>query len=131
MTPELEEKINRFVEILYQNDYINGYLYNTRKIDWTDKGEAFMKEKFGQLWRIGWPNYSHPDRVWLPYPNIEHAMEQVKQGNVIDSPRDYWEYVNFKATEWEYDKGDQRYDLLLKILGLNDIDYIELDDLVL
>ena len=58
-------------------------------------------------------------------------MEQVKQGNVIDSPRDYWEYVNFKPTEWEYDKGDQRYDLLIRILGLNDIDYIELDDLVL
>lgn len=131
MTPELEEKINKLVEILYQNEYINEFRYNTRKIDWTDKGEAFMKEKFGQLWSTSWPNYSHPDRVWLPYPNIEHAMEQVKQGNVINSARDYWEYVNFKATEWEYDKGDQRYDLLLKILGLNDIDYIELDDLVL
>lgn len=131
MTPELEEKINRFVEILYQNEYIDKFHYNSETINWTDKGQAFMKEKFGQLWRTSWPNFSLPEKIWLPYPNIEHAMEQVKQGNVIDSPRDYWEYVNFKATEWEYDKGDQRYDLLLKILGLNDIDYIELDDLVL
>ena len=131
MTPELKEKLDRFVEILYQNEYIDGSLYDTARINWTDKGEAFMKEKFGQLWSTSWPNFSHPEKIWLPYPNIEHAMEQVKQGTVIDSPRDYWEYVNFKATEWEYDKGNQRYDLLIKILGLNDIDYIELDDLVL
>ena len=131
MTPELEEKINKFVEILYQNEYIDKFLYNRETINWSDKGQDFMKEKFGDLWSIYWPNYSHPDRVWLPYTNIEHAMEQVKQGNVINSSRDYWEYVNFKATAWEYDKGNQRYDLLLKILGLNDIDYIELDDLVL
>ena len=45
MTPELEEKINNLVEILYQNEYIDGYLYNRRKIDWTDKGHDFMKKK--------------------------------------------------------------------------------------
>ena len=131
MTPELKEKLDRFVEILYQNEYIDGSLYDRARINWTDKGEAFMKEKFGQLWSTSWPNYSHPDRVWLPYPNIERIMEEVKHGMVVDSSRDYWEYVNFKPTEWEYDKGNQRYDLLIKMLGLNDIDYIELDDLVL
>lgn len=131
MTPELKEKLDRLVEALYQNEYIDKYLYDRNSINWTDKGQAFMKEKFGELWNTYWPNYSHPDRIWLPYSSIERAMEQVKQGIVIDSSRDYWEYVKFKATEWEYDKGDQRYDLLIRILGLNDIDYIELDDLIL
>lgn len=131
MTPELEEKISRLVEILYQNEYINDAHYNTRKIDWTDKGEAFMKEKFGQLWRTSWPNFSQPEKIWLPHLSIERGIEKIKQGITIDSPRDYWEYVKFPAAKWEYDRGDQRYDLLIKLLGFNDVDYIELDDLVL
>lgn len=131
MDEEILQKVANLTNALYEAGYLDKNNFTEDKVFWSDKGQDFMKEKFGDLWSIYWPNYSRPDRVWLPYPNIEHAMEQVKQGNVIDSPRDYWEYVNFKATEWEYDKGDQRYDLLLKILGLNDIDYIELDDLVL
>ena len=67
MTLELEEKINNLVEILYQNEYIDGYLYNSRKIDWTDKGHDFMKKKFGDLWNTFWPNCSHPGRIWLPH----------------------------------------------------------------
>lgn len=131
MTPELEEKINNLVEILYQNEYIDGYLYNRRKIDWTDKGHDFMKEKFGDLWNTFWPNCSHPGRIWLPHITIKSAIEQIKHGTVIDSPRNYWDYVKFDVDKWEYDNGDQRYDLFIRLLGLNDIDYIELDDLIL
>ncbi len=130
MTPELEEKINRFVEILYQNDYINGYLYNTRKIDWTDKGEAFMKEKFGQLWRIGWPNFSQPEKIWLPYVNIKTVMPNAFNDNVHLDARNYWEYSRFER--WN-EGDDKRLDMYLEYLQLDDAeaDYIELDDLVL
>lgn len=83
------------------------------------------------MWNTFWPNCSHPGRVWLPYLNIEQAIEKIKQGITIDSPRDYWDYVKFDVDKWEYDNGDQRYDLFIRLLGLNDIDYIELDDLVL
>jgi len=131
MDEEIQQKVANLTNALYEAGYLDKNNFTEDKVYWSDEGQAFMKEKFGDLWSTYWPNYSHPDRVWLPYPNIEQAMEKIKQGITIDSPRDYWEYVNFKATEWEYDKGDQRYDLLLKILGLNDIDYIELDDLVL
>lgn len=129
MTPELEEKINRFVEILYQNDYINGYLYNTRKIDWTDKGEAFMKEKFGQLWRIGWPNFSQPEKIWLPYVNIKTVMPNAFNDNVHLDARNYWEYSRFER--WN-EGDDKRLDMYLEYLQLDDaVDYIELDDLIL
>lgn len=131
MDEEIQQKVANLTNALYDAGYLDKNNFTEDKVFWSDKGQDFMKEKFGDLWSIYWPNYSHPDRVWLPYLNIEQAMEQAKQGTVIDSPRDYWEYVNFKAAKWEYDKGNQRYDLLLKLLGLNDIDYIELDDLVL
>lgn len=128
MTPELEEKINRFVEILYQNDYINGYLYNTRKIDWTDKGEAFMKEKFGQLWQIGWPNFSQPEKIWLPYVNIKTVMPNAFNDNVHLDACNYWEYSRFER--WN-EGDDKRLDLYLEYLQLDEADYIELDDLIL
>lgn len=128
MTPELEEKINRFVEILYQNDYINGYLYKTRKIDWTDKGEAFMKEKFGQLWSTSWPNFSQPEKIWLLYVTIKTVMPDAFNNNVRVGARNYWEYTCFD----QWDEGaDKKLDMYLEYLQLDEVDYIELDDLIL
>lgn len=128
MTPELKEKIDKLVEILYQNDYINGYLYKTRKIDWTDKGEAFMKEKFGQLWSTSWPNFSQPEKIWLPYVNIKNAMPDAFNDNVRRNARDYWEYTRFER--WN-EGDDKKFDLYLEYLQLDEVDYIELDDLIL
>ena len=128
MTPELEEKINKLVEILYQNEYINEFRYNTRKIDWTDKGEAFMKEKFGQLWRTAWPNFSQPEKIWLPYVNIKTVMPNAFNDNVHLDARNYWEYSRFER----WNEGDDiRLDMYLEYLELNEVDYIELDDLIL
>lgn len=128
MTPELEEKISRLVEILYQNEYIDESHYNTRKIDWTDKGEAFMKEKFGQLWRTAWPNFSQPEKIWLPYVNIKTVMPNAFNDNVHLDARNYWEYSRFER--WN-EGDDKRLDMYLEYLELNEVDYIELDDLVL
>ncbi len=128
MTPELEEKISRLVEILYQNEYINDAHYNTRKIDWTDKGEAFMKEKFGQLWRTAWPNFSQPEKIWLPYVNIKTVMPNAFNDNVHLDARNYWEYSRFER--WN-EGDDKRLDMYLEYLELNEVDYIELDDLIL
>jgi hypothetical protein len=128
MTPELEEKISRLVEILYQNEYINDTHYNTRKIDWTDKGEAFMKEKFGQLWRTAWPNFSQPEKIWLPYVNIKTVMPNAFNDNVHLDARNYWEYSRFER--WN-EGDDKRLDMYLEYLELNEVDYIELDDLIL
>lgn len=128
MTPELEEKINKLVEILYQNEYINEFRYNTRKIDWTDKGEAFMKEKFGQLWSTSWPNFSQPEKIWLPYTNIEHAMPDAFNNNVRRNARNYWEYSRFDR--WN-EGDDKKFDMYIEYLQLDEDDYIELDDLVL
>ena len=128
MTPELEEKISRLVEILYQNEYIDDAHYNTRKIDWTDKGEAFMKEKFGQLWRTAWPNFSQPEKIWLPYVNIKTVMSNAFNDNVHLDARNYWEYSRFER----WNEGDDiRLDMYLEYLELNEVDYIELDDLIL
>lgn len=128
MTPELEEKISRLVEILYQNEYIDDAHYNTRKIDWTDKGEAFMKEKFGQLWRTAWPNFSQPEKIWLPYVNIKTVMPNAFNDNVHLDARNYWEYSRFER----WNEGDDiRLDMYLEYLELNEVDYIELDDLIL
>lgn len=127
MTPELEEKINRFVEILYQNEYIDKFHYNSETINWTDKGQAFMKEKFGQLWRTSWPNFSQPEKIWLPYVNIKNVMPDAFNGNSV-SARDYWDYFYFHR----WDEGaDKRLDLYLEYLQLDEADYIELDDLIL
>lgn len=131
MDEEIKQKVANLTNALYDAGYLDKNNFTEDKVFWSDEGQAFMKEKFGDLWSTFWSNYSHPDRVWLPYPSLEHAMDNIKQGATIDSPRDYWEYVKFMPTEWEYNKGDQRYDLLIRILGLNDTDYIELDDLVL
>lgn len=128
MTPELEEKISRLVEILYQNEYIDDAHYNTRKIDWTDKGEAFMKEKFGQLWRTVWPNFSQPEKIWLPYVNIKTVMPNAFNDNVHLDARNYWEYSRFER--WN-EGDDKRLDMYLEYLELNEVDYIELDDLIL
>jgi hypothetical protein len=128
MTPELEEKISRLVEILYQNEYIDDAHYNTRKIDWTDKGEAFMKEKFGQLWRTAWPNFSQPEKIWLPYVNIKTVMPNAFNDNVHLDARNYWEYSRFER--WN-EGDDKRLDMYLEYLELNEVDYIELDDLIL
>ena len=128
MTPELEEKISRLVEILYQNEYIDDAHYNTRKIDWTDKGEAFMKEKFGQLWRTTWPNFSQPEKIWLPYVNIKTVMPNAFNANVHLDARNYWEYFRFER--WN-EGDDKRLDMYLEYLELNEVDYIELDDLIL
>lgn len=128
MTPELEEKISHLVEILYQNEYINDAHYNTRKIDWTDKGEAFMKEKFGQLWRTGWPNFSQPEKIWLPYVNIQTVMPNAFNNNVRLDARNYWEYSRFER--WN-EGDDKRLNLYLEYLQLDEADYIELDDLIL
>jgi len=128
MTPELEEKISRLVEILYQNEYIDDAHYNTRKIDWTDKGEAFMKEKFGQLWRTAWPNFSQPEKIWLPYVNIKNVMPNAFNDNVHLDARNYWEYSRFER--WN-EGDDKRLDMYLEYLELNEVDYIELDDLIL
>lgn len=129
MTSKLKEKIDRLVEILYQNEYINEFRYNTRKIDWTDKGEAFMKEKFGQLWRIGWPNFSQPEKIWLPYVNIKTVMPNAFNDNVHLDARNYWEYSRFER--WN-EGDDKRLDMYLEYLQLDDaVDYIELDDLIL
>lgn len=131
MDEEIQQKVTSLTNALYDAGYIEDNKFTLYMINWTDKGHAFMKEKFGDLWSTSWPNYSHPDRLWLPRLNIERAIERIEQGTVIDSARDYWEYVKFPAAKWEYDRGDQRYDLLIKLLGFNDVDYIELDDLVL
>ncbi|MBO7713418.1 MAG: hypothetical protein J6S85_07595 [Methanobrevibacter sp.] len=128
MTPELEEKISKLVEILYQNEYIDGFLYNTRKIDWTDKGEAFMKEKFGQLWSTSWPNFSQPEKIWLPYVNIKNAMPDAFNRNYSRYARDYWEYTRFDR--WN-EGDDKKFNLYLEYLQLDEVDYIELDDLIL
>jgi len=128
MTPELEEKISHLVEILYQNEYIDDAHYNTRKIDWTDKGEAFMKEKFGQLWRTAWPNFSQPEKIWLPYVNIKTVMPNAFNDNVHLDARNYWEYSRFER--WN-EGDDKRLDMYLEYLELNEVDYIELDDLIL
>lgn len=128
MTPELEEKISKLVEILYQNEYIDGFLYNTRKIDWTDKGEAFMKEKFGQLWSTSWPNFSQPEKIWLPYVNIKNAMPDAFNRNYSRCARDYWEYTRFDR--WN-EGDDKKFNLYLEYLQLDEVDYIELDDLIL
>lgn len=131
MDEEIIQKVANLTNALYEAGYIDDNKFTLYMLNWTDKGQAFMKEKFGDLWSIHWPNYSHPDRVWLPHLSIERGIENIKQGITIDSPRDYWEYVKFPVAKWEYDRGDQRYDLLIKLLGFNDVDYIELDDLVL
>lgn len=128
MTPELKEKIDRLVEILYQNEYIDGFLYNTRRIDWTDKGEAFMKEKFGQLWSTSWPNFSQPEKIWLPSVNIKNAMPDAFNNNVRRNARNYWEYSRFD----QWDEGDdKKLDLYIEYLQLDEVDYIDLDDLIL
>ena len=128
MTSKLKEKIDRLVEILYQNEYIDGFLYNTRRIDWTDKGEAFMKEKFGQLWSTSWPNFSQSEKIWLPYTNIEHAMPDAFNNNVRRNARNYWEYSRFDR--WN-EGDDKKFDMYIEYLQLDEDDYIELDDLVL
>lgn len=128
MTPELEEKINKFVEILYQNEYIDKFLYNRETINWTDKGQAFMKEKFGQLWRTSWPNFSQPEKIWLPYVSIKDVMPDAFDTNVSISARDYWDYARFDR--WN-EGNDKRLDIYLEYLQLDEVDYIELDDLIL
>ena len=128
MTPELKEKLDRFVEILYQNEYIDKFRYDRESINWTDKGEAFMKEKFGQLWSTSWPNFSQPEKIWLPYVNIKNAMPDAFNNNVSRCARDYWEYSRFER--WN-EGDDKKLDLYLEYLQLDEVDYIELDDLVL
>lgn len=128
MTPELEEKINKFVEILYQNEYIDKFLYNREAINWTDKGQAFMKEKFGQLWSTSWPNFSQPEKLWLPYVNIKNAMPDAFNRNVSRCARDYWDYTYFNR----WDEGaDKKLNMYIEYLQLDEVDYIELDDLIL
>lgn len=128
MTPELEEKINKFVEILYQNEYIDKFLYNRETINWTDKGQAFMKEKFGQLWSTSWPNFSQPEKLWLPYVNIKNAMPDAFNRNVSRCARDYWDYTYFNR----WDEGaDKKLNMYIEYLQLDEVDYIELDDLIL
>jgi len=128
MTPGLKEKIDMFVDTLYQNEYINGVLYNRDRINWTDKGEAFMKEKFGQLWSTSWPNFSQTEKIWLPYLRIKDVMSDAFNTNVTINARDYWDYSYFDR--WN-GSDDQKLDLYLEYLQLDDIDYVELDDIVL
>lgn len=128
MTPELKEKIDNLVEILYQYEYIDGVLYNRGKIDWTDKGEAFMKEKFGQLWSTSWPNFSQPEKFWLPHISLRNAMRDAFNTNVRRNSRDYWDYSYFDR--WN-EGDDKKLDLYIELLQLESVDYIELDDLLL
>ena len=127
MTPEVEEKISKFVEILYQNEYIDKFLYNRDTINWTNKGQSFMTEKFGHLWSTSWPNFSQPEKIWLPYVNISTVMPNAFNNVRVDA-RDYWEYARF--ARWN-EGDDKRLDLYLEYLQLDEVDYIELDDLLL
>lgn len=128
MTPELEEKLNRFVEILYQNEYIDKFLYTRESINWTNKGRAFMKEKFGNLWSTSWLNFSQPEKLWLPYVNIKDVMSDAFNNNIRLDASDYWEYSRFAR----WNEGDDiKLDVYLEYLELDEVDYIELDDLLL
>ena len=128
MTPEAEQKINWLVDTLYQNEYINEFHYDTCRINWTDKGQSFMKEKFGQLWSTSWPNFSQTEKIWLPYTRIKNVMPDAFNTDVSINAREYWDYSYFNR--WS-ESDDQKFDMYLEYLQLDDIDYVELDDIVL
>lgn len=131
MDEETKNKIGSLINSLYDNGYIDNNNFLNSKIDWTREGKIFMKEKWSDLWSVSWPNFSHPTKIWLPRTSAKNRLNDAREHSFNGCSRDYWEYVPYNY--WNSGDGEQRLDLLIEVLdlGLNDFDYIELDDLVL
>ena len=116
MNEEARQKFKELVEWLYDNGYVT-----TNNIDatvnFTEKGSQFMSDTFGVKWnKFAWTNFSDSTSIWLPYQGFE-----------------LWDYA--WTGDWERCKEeyDSRLDLFIKAIGagVDETDYIELDDIVL
>lgn len=131
MTDETKNKIANLINSLYDKGYIDNNNFQNSKIDWTRDGQLFMKEKWGELWNTNWPNCSQISKIWLPRLSAKEHLDAARDRRLSGYNRDYWEYVPYQY--WESGSGEERLNLLIEVLdlGLNDFDYIDLDDLVL
>lgn len=123
MNEETKEKLQVFLDWLYNEGYINDHTIG-HIINFTDKGRDFMKRTFEECWVAAWGNLCEPASMWLPDEKIEHYTTAYE-------PYEYWDYCYF--IRWS-DSIDRRLDLLIKLTGANlngNDDYIDLDDIIM
>lgn len=129
MTEETKSKITDLINSLYDAGYIENNDFLNSRINWTDDGQNFMKEKWGDLWSKEWPNCSHTDRIWLPRLAAKDRLNDAREHRFDNYARDYWEYA--KYSYWN-NEAEERLDLLIDVLELYQNDnYIDLDDIIL